>query len=106
MLSILRALSGRVAAVIAECNYAQRRLSVLRASPDRYLAQPELAPDTYQEFLFRTSGPLAHEPSAAQRSVDGRLKSIIFCSCARAASIGSTFLAFSEWRRVGVNYER
>ncbi len=23
-----------------------------------------------------------------------------------AASIGSTFLAFSEWRRVGVNYER
>ncbi len=69
MLCVLRVISRRVAAVIAECNYAQRRLAVLRASPGRYLTRPDLAPDTYQEFLFRTSGPLAHEPSAARRSL-------------------------------------
>ena len=69
MLSVLRAISCRVAAVIAECNYAQRRLAVLQASPDRYLRRSDLAPDTYQEFLFRTSGPLAHEPSARKRSL-------------------------------------
>jgi len=68
MLSVLRGISRRVAAVIAECNYAQRRLAVLRASPDRYVIQSDLSPDTYREFLFRTSGPLAHEPSAARRT--------------------------------------
>ncbi len=68
MLTVLRTISRRVVAVIAECNYAQRRLAQLRASPDRYLSRPDLAPDTYQEFLFRTSGPLAHEPSTAKRS--------------------------------------
>jgi hypothetical protein len=26
------------------------------------------APETYQEFLFRTSGPLVHELAAARRS--------------------------------------
>src|SRR5260370_40401494 len=68
MLTVLRTISRRVVAVIAECNYAQRRLAQLRASPDRYLSRPDLAPDTYQEFLFRTSGPLAHQPSTATRS--------------------------------------
>src|SRR5260221_4322284 len=67
MLTVLRTISRRVVAVIAECNYAQRRLAQLRASPDRYLSRPDLAPDTYQEFLFRTSGPLAPEPSTAKR---------------------------------------
>jgi hypothetical protein len=69
MLSVLRSTSRRVAAVIAECNFAQRRLAVLRASPDRYMTRPDVVPDTYQEFLFRTSGPLAHEPPAARRTV-------------------------------------
>jgi hypothetical protein len=68
MYTVLRAIVRRAAAVISECNDAQRRLVQLRASPDRYLARPDLAPDTYQEFLFRTSGPLAHEPAAARRS--------------------------------------
>lgn len=68
MLTVLRRVSRRVAAVIAECNYAQRRLAQLRTSPERYLARPDLAPDTYRDFLFRTSGPLAHEPSEARRS--------------------------------------
>ena len=71
--AVLRAMR-RGAAVIAECNYAQQRLVALQASPDRYLARPDLAPDTYQEFLFRTSAPLAHEPSAAQRSIGHRIR--------------------------------
>jgi len=69
MLSVLRAISLRVVTIIAECNYAQRRLAVLRLSPDRYVTAPDQAPDTYREFLFRTSGLLAHEPSAAERAL-------------------------------------
>jgi hypothetical protein len=69
MLSVLWTISRRIAAVIAECNYAQRRLAELRASPDRYVINSDAAPGTYREFLFRTSGPLAHEPSAARRSL-------------------------------------
>ena len=69
MLSVLRAISRRVAAVIAECNYAQRRVAILRLSPDRYALRSNNAPDTYQEFLFRTSAPITHEPSATQRSL-------------------------------------
>jgi hypothetical protein len=69
MLSVLRAISRRVAAVIAECNYAQRRVAILRLSPDRYALRSNNAPDTYQEFLFRTSGPLAREFSAAERTL-------------------------------------
>jgi hypothetical protein len=68
MRSILWTILRRVAAVIAECNYAQRRIAALRASPDGYLTRPDLAPDTYREFLFRTSGSLVHEPSAIRRS--------------------------------------
>ena len=72
MFSVLRALGRRLVSIVAECNYAQRRVAVLQGSPDSYLFQPAEAPDTYGAFLFRTSGPLAHEPSAAQRSC-GRL---------------------------------
>ena len=69
MLSVLRAISLRVVAVIAECNYAQRRLAVLWLNPDRYVTVPDQAPDTYREFLFRSSGLLTHEPSAAHRTL-------------------------------------
>jgi hypothetical protein len=41
---------------------------VLMTSADRSLLVPGRAPDTYQDFLLRTSGPLVHEPSAASRS--------------------------------------
>jgi hypothetical protein len=41
---------------------------VLHNAPDRYLADPGAAPDTFDEFLARTSGPLLHEPSARRRS--------------------------------------
>ena len=57
-----------MATTVAECNRAQRRMAELRLNADRYLldggAQP---PDTYAEFLFRTSGLLAHEPPADKR---------------------------------------
>ncbi len=62
-----RRLLRRIAAVVAECQYAQRRAAELRASADMYLLSPAGAPENYREFLFRTSGPLRHEPTAASR---------------------------------------
>lgn len=64
----MRGLARKLAAVISECRYAQRRMAVLRTSPDTYSTSPDTAPDTYAEFLFRTSGMLMHEPSAQARS--------------------------------------
>jgi hypothetical protein len=61
-------IAGRVAAVAAECHEAQRRLYVLNASADRHLLHPDRPPETYQEFLFRTSGPLLREPAAEKRA--------------------------------------
>jgi hypothetical protein len=57
----------RIADVVAECNYAQRRMTALRMAPDSYVIGGE-APGSYADFLFRTSGPLPHEPAAARRS--------------------------------------
>jgi hypothetical protein len=61
----------RVTTVMAECDYAQRRLFELRTAPDAYLADRDSAPEDYAEFLFRTSGALVHEPAASGR-VHGR----------------------------------
>jgi hypothetical protein len=36
-------------------------------SPDSYLMDRDQAPDTYAEFLFRTSSGLLHEPASGQR---------------------------------------
>jgi hypothetical protein len=69
MLNVLRAMAHRVAAVFADYRYAQRRLTQLQTNPSAHLLHPDQAPDTYKEFLFQTSGPLAHEPSARQRSL-------------------------------------
>jgi hypothetical protein len=63
----LRSLAGRFAAAVARMNNAQYRVSVLRAAPDRYLLKPDEPPDTYAEFLARTSGALLREPSACNR---------------------------------------
>ena len=52
---------------IGELNYCQRRVTVLWLAPDRYVPHPDEAPDTYQEFLARTSGPLTREPSSRAR---------------------------------------
>jgi len=56
----------RVADVIAECNYAQRRVTMLMTNPDAYLTDRDRAPDDYAEFLFRTSGAMLREPAASR----------------------------------------
>jgi hypothetical protein len=58
----------RVAGLVAECNYAQRRVFTLRTTPDAFLADRDKAPDEYAEFLFRTSSALLHEPTAVGRA--------------------------------------
>ena len=57
-----------IADALAEMNYAQRRVTMLKNAPDRMVPAPGKAPDTYAEFLFRTSGPLMREPSATRRA--------------------------------------
>jgi hypothetical protein len=71
--SALTRFGRRVAGVVAECNYAQRRLQILRTTPDAYLEDPDKAPDDYAEFLFRTSSALLHEPAAAGRAHGRRI---------------------------------
>jgi hypothetical protein len=61
-------LARKVGAAIAECNDASRLMTELNTSPDHYVFRPRTVPDTYAEFLYRTSGPLAHEPSARARA--------------------------------------
>ena len=65
---VLARFGRRVADIVAECNYAQRRMLALRTAPDLYRADRNKAPDTYAEFLFRTSSALLHEPSASGRA--------------------------------------
>jgi hypothetical protein len=64
----------KIAAIIRECNDAQRRMAQLRSAPDRFARHPDVAPDTYAEFLFRTSAPLQREPSAAARARGAALR--------------------------------
>ena len=61
----------RIAGIVAECNYAQRRVFAIMTSPDNYVTGRDKAPDTYAEFLFRTSGGLMDEPACAQRASGG-----------------------------------
>jgi hypothetical protein len=66
--SALARFGRRVADLVAECNYAQRRMLALRTNPDAYRVGRAKAPDTYAEFLFRTSGARLHEPAASGRA--------------------------------------
>ena len=68
MKSTLRRAAGKLADALREMNEAQRLMLVLHNAPDRYVANPGAAPETYDEFLARTSGPLMHEPSARRRN--------------------------------------
>lgn len=63
----LKGIVRKIAAVIQECQAAQRRLDALRTGPDLYSDHPNVAPDSYAEFMFRTSGALMREPSARER---------------------------------------
>jgi hypothetical protein len=65
---IVRQIARRAADIVAECNYAQRRLMQLRLSLDSYVYDPHQVPSTYSEFLHRTAGALRHEPSARDRA--------------------------------------
>jgi len=59
--------AGKLADAVHEMNEAQQRMLVLRTAMDRYGVNAAAAPDTYQEFLARTSGALLHEPPARKR---------------------------------------
>ena len=58
----------RIAAVLADCHEAGRLQVALALAPDRQLTNPDRAPETYAEFLFRTCAPLLHEPAARDRA--------------------------------------
>jgi hypothetical protein len=61
-------LARRFRAAIADYNDATHLMTELTTAPDHYVFRPRTVPDTYAEFLYRTSGPLAHEPSANARA--------------------------------------
>jgi hypothetical protein len=67
MKTAVRRVAGRVADTVREMNEAQRLMLQLRTSTERYVENPGAAPDTYDEFLLRTSGVLVHEPPARRR---------------------------------------
>ena len=71
-----RRAARRVADVVAECNYAQRRLFELRLDPERYALNADRAPDTYGEFLFRTFGAPWLEPAARERAKGARVRPV------------------------------
>jgi hypothetical protein len=58
-----------IADAVAEDREAQRILFEMRMNLARYVCGPGRTPDTYTDFLFRTSGPLRHEPSARERAL-------------------------------------
>jgi len=67
MKTTMRRVAGKLAGTVREMHEAQRLMLVLRTATDRYVENPGAAPDTYDEFLARTSGVLRHEPSARKR---------------------------------------
>jgi hypothetical protein len=72
--SLAKGLIFKIAAIVRECNEAQRRMAEIRSAPDRFALRPDVAPDTYAEFLFRTAAPLQREPSAQARARGAALR--------------------------------
>jgi hypothetical protein len=70
--TVLIRVASRIAAIHAEISYAQNRLDAIRTNPDLYLTDGHKTPETYAEFLFRTSGVLVREPIAARRQFVAR----------------------------------
>jgi len=64
---------GRIMQFLRELDYWQRRTAVLSLAPDRYIMNAHKAPDTYREFLARTTGPLIREPSFKARLAGRRV---------------------------------
>jgi hypothetical protein len=67
MKTTMRRVTGKLANAVREMNEAQRLMIALRTATDRYVDSPGAAPDTYNEFLARTSGVLVHEAPARKR---------------------------------------
>jgi hypothetical protein len=67
MKTTVRRVAGKLADTVREMHEAQRLMLVMRTATDRYIENPGAAPDTYDEFLARTSGVLLHEPPARKR---------------------------------------
>jgi hypothetical protein len=67
MMTTVQRAAGKLADAVREMAEAQRLMLVLQNAPDRYVQNRDSAPDTYHEFLARTSGALLHEPSARKR---------------------------------------
>jgi hypothetical protein len=72
MKTTVRRAVGKLADAVREMGEAQRLMLVLRTATDRYVEDPGAAPDTYAEFLARTSGVLLHEPPARKRTRKAR----------------------------------
>jgi hypothetical protein len=68
----MRRVASKLADAVHEMNEAQQLMLALRTATDRYVESPGAAPDTYAEFLARTSGVLLHEPSARKRTRKAR----------------------------------
>jgi hypothetical protein len=58
---------GRFGGAFAEFQRQQNRLNAVMLSYDAHMIDSTLPPDTYAEFLARTTGPLRREPSAKSR---------------------------------------
>jgi hypothetical protein len=63
MSTVIRRAAEAAADLVREFNYAQRRLTELRV----FGRDPDRAPATYSEFLFRSPVALWREPSARRR---------------------------------------
>jgi hypothetical protein len=66
--TVLIRMARRIAAIHAEISYAQQKVDAIRTNPDRYLTDVGKMPETYAEFLLRTSGVLVREPIATHAS--------------------------------------
>lgn len=67
--SAIRHLVSAVSGFLSDWAYAQRRLAEILTAPDRFRVDPDTPPETYAEFLFRTSGVLHREPPARARAM-------------------------------------
>jgi hypothetical protein len=63
--STITRIARRVRAIVSEMNYASTRATALMLTDG--LEQSGRAPDTYAEFLLRTSVTTVHEPPARCR---------------------------------------